>query len=44
MASSSQSVLITNENVVIPPKSHQLKTSHFSKRSFGKSTVVEKTF
>ena len=44
MASSSQSVLITNENVVIPSKSHQLKTFHFPKRSFGRSMVVERTF
>ena len=42
MASSSQSVLITNENVVISSKPHQPKSFHFPKRSFGKSKVVER--
>ena len=43
MASSSQSVLITNKNVVIPSKQQQPKTFHFPKRSFGKSKVVERS-
>lgn len=38
------SVLITNHDVVVPPKPHQPQSFHFPKRSFGKSKIVERSF